>query len=1047
MATSARGGWAQALDVRPWERQRLGLACLLWGTITWGQALAGTALQSLFLFGSGVDRLPLLFVLYAVLMVPTAALYTLALERLGIARLFYVLLAVLGGAALGLRALIAALGPGVELLFVAYLAYLVLLNLGMLQFWNYATRLFDTLEAKRLLPVIGAAGSLGLLASGFTAAVLAGPLGTPNLLLVWALILLAAAIVFRLCQARLGNGAAEPVASSTAAPSGLRALTSHRLLRCLMAAGFLLILLLYLLDYQIADVYTRTFRDSDELTTFLGRFTSVLSLLGLGLSLWLVPYWMTRLGVRQVAMVVPLATVISSAALAFAYRLPSAMVAATTRQAVVGAFDDPVQNLLLGLSGPRLQARARALLRGVVVPLAVASAGLLLLAVRGRLETTRLGLLMLAVAGAYLVVSGLLRREYVRALVARLREGRLNLDDLPPGAVRLTPGEVQALAAELDDADPRTRAFLVEALGRLGGRQAFEAVRRRLADSTPAVRTAALDAIAAIGDGRAIPWVLPLLEDEVPAVRAAAVRAVAALRAPAGVRALVPRLADPDGAVRVAAAHALAAAGPDGERSGAIAALEALARGGAPRERAAAATALSALGLPLPVGTRAALLEAREAEVRQAAVELERPSDAELSLLVRALGDPAERVQRAASDRLIAAGEAACLPLVAQFPELPEPGAALALACLVRIGSPAQQEEVDLLVAEELRRAAWDTGPRLGLASAGRPAAYELLYIALEHAYRRARQHALALATARSSERLAREIAGQLASADARRRADAHELLLNLLPAHCRKALGELSDAAAAAKPSDPDALLAEYLEHPDAWVRAGAYYAAGRLGRADLLPRVRMVHADTPLLAALVAETRAVLTGLAASCRPVPAGAASAADPAAGATAAAGGRIDDRQAIKGAYAVLDQLLCLHKVPLFRELTLEQLQALSSLLEEREYLAGEQIVQEGDEGHELFVILAGGVRIVRGSGRQTVVLGELGPQDYFGEMALLAERPRAATVVAASNCRLGVLAKEHFLAVLSQQPEISLAVIQVLSNRLAEANDRLLSGR
>src|SRR5581483_7579290 len=321
----------------------------------------------------------------------------------------------------------------------------------------------------------------------------------------------------------------------------------------------------------------------------------------------------------------PLAERLARAALADP--LPSAILAATTRNAVVGAFDDPVQNLLLGLSGPHLQARARALLRGSVVPLAVAAAGLLLLAVRGRLETTQLGLLTLAVAGAYLAVSWILRQEYVRALVARIREGRLNLDDLPPGAVRLGQAEVQTLARELDDADPRTRAFLVEVLGRLGGPRALETVRRGLADSTPSVRAAALQAIATIGDARAFPWTLPLLADEVAAVRVAAVRAAAALGGPLGALAVAPRLADPDGEVRVAAAYTLAVHGPDGERAGALAALEALTGDGLPRQRAEAATALSALGLPLPAGTRAALLKASDAEVRRAAVELERPSD------------------------------------------------------------------------------------------------------------------------------------------------------------------------------------------------------------------------------------------------------------------------------------------------------------------------------------------------------------------------------------------------------------------------------------
>src|SRR5581483_5316962 len=234
MVARAQGAWARALEVRPWEWRRLVPTCLLFGTLTWGQALGGTALQALFFFGSGVENLPLVFVLSAVLTVPTTALYAVALERLGIDRMFWLLLAVLILAAVGTRGVLGAHGSAAEPLFAAYLAYLVLLSLGMLQFWNYASRLFDTLEAKRLFPLIGAAASLGLLASGFTAAALAGPLGTPNLLLVWALILIATGVVFRLCETSLGSGAAEPATAAATGAIGLRALTGHPLLRSLM---------------------------------------------------------------------------------------------------------------------------------------------------------------------------------------------------------------------------------------------------------------------------------------------------------------------------------------------------------------------------------------------------------------------------------------------------------------------------------------------------------------------------------------------------------------------------------------------------------------------------------------------------------------------------------------------------------------------------------------------------------------------------------------------------------------------------------------------
>src|SRR4051794_22848055 len=182
------------------------------------------------------------------------------------------------------------------------------------------------------------------------------------------------------------------------------------------------------------------------------------------------------------------------------------------------------------------------------MPVAVATAGLLLLAVRGYREWIPLGLVTVTVAGLYLVASWLLRREYVRALMTRIREGRVKLNDLPPGAVRLSPAEVRTLGEELDHADAPMRAFLVDALGRFGGRQALETLRRYLADPAPSVRVAALGAVATLGDAQALPWVIPLLADPSPPVRAAAVRAAVALGGPTAGPTIGLSLDDPDGA-------------------------------------------------------------------------------------------------------------------------------------------------------------------------------------------------------------------------------------------------------------------------------------------------------------------------------------------------------------------------------------------------------------------------------------------------------------------------------------------------------------------
>ena len=90
------------------------------------------------------------------------------------------------------------------------------------------------------------------------------------------------------------------------------------------------------------------------------------------------------------------------------------------------------------------------------------------------------------------------------------------------------------------------------------------------------------------------------------------------------------------------------------------------------------------------------------------------------------------------------------------------------------------------------------------------------------------------------------------------------------------------------------------------------------------------------------------------------------------------------------------------KVPLFESLTLDQLDAIDQLAEERDFLPGEVIVREGDAGGELFLLLDGarrGVPRPRDLATQER-LRAIAAVDYFGEMAILDDQPRSATVVA-----------------------------------------------
>jgi putative ABC transport system ATP-binding protein len=108
----------------------------------------------------------------------------------------------------------------------------------------------------------------------------------------------------------------------------------------------------------------------------------------------------------------------------------------------------------------------------------------------------------------------------------------------------------------------------------------------------------------------------------------------------------------------------------------------------------------------------------------------------------------------------------------------------------------------------------------------------------------------------------------------------------------------------------------------------------------------------------------------------------------------------------------------LRRTDLFKSLTPRQLTEIAEKLARRRLQAGETVVRAGENGEELFLIISGTVRVIRG-GRQAA---RLGPGDFFGESALLHGMPRNATVVAEEDLETYVLEKADLRAVLDASP-------------------------
>ncbi len=134
----------------------------------------------------------------------------------------------------------------------------------------------------------------------------------------------------------------------------------------------------------------------------------------------------------------------------------------------------------------------------------------------------------------------------------------------------------------------------------------------------------------------------------------------------------------------------------------------------------------------------------------------------------------------------------------------------------------------------------------------------------------------------------------------------------------------------------------------------------------------------------------------------------------------------------------------LAQVNLFAGLDEQSLESLEAFTFRRTFSEGEEIVEEGRTGNGLFIVLSGNVEVVKGlAGKSPQVLATLGPGEPFGEMALVGEWPRTASVRATEATECMGMDRWVFLTHLNKEPQLAVRMLQILAQRLAEANDKL----
>jgi HEAT repeat protein len=941
---------AGVLKVREGEGRTVALTVGTMAVAAAGLAIGQSGIDGLFFSRFGVRNLPVLYLIQGPLLFVASLGATAALVRVDRRRAFTA--APLALAALLILERLAA-ATGSSLVFpVLWLSVSVAILVQSLFTWGLAGLVTDTRQAKRLFPLFGAGSIAGAVLGGIVTKPLADALGAPNLLLVWAALLVGAfalgSAAVPTAHRALGPRHRQPARRPTSRPldeirKGLAHARRSSLVAALAAAAVCFSVLYYSVYLPFSAASVARYPSADALAGFFGLFSAVTTGAALVVSVVIANRLLSRIGVAAVVAILAVVYVVGFGVL-IATEAFAAIVAFRFVQMVLAqGLVSPAWEALVNVVPPSRRDQTRAFLNGGPTQVGTMIAGVLQLAGEHALSRSAVAAIGLAVAVVTVILSIRIRRAYTSAVVDALREGRPQVfgveGEEPFGGLVRDPTALRATLEAAADPDPRVRRVAVHALAEIGSPEAREALVRATSDPDPETRARALRGLA--GDQ--------------------------------GSMELARRsLSDPDAGVRIEAATAVLAAGPDPE---ADRTMRDLLEDPDPAVRAEAVESLVASG-----GADPSLLEDRlddpASMVRAAAVRAVAVSNPER--LVALLGDHELVVRAAAAESLASTATPEMLVASLSDPAL-APGALIALE---RLRAPTASAAVRAYALAEAAAAEADRAAASGAVTDGDEARALLRDSLVERGRRRAVNaiRAAAILSTPANARAVGTALEDLGSRDGAQVANALEAIESATDQAIVRPVLRLWEPLG--HTTGRNDVVERALGDQDPWIRACAELVRSREGRGDPV----MDEAEVTTL-----------------------------------------------------SVMERVLFLRKVSLFADLSPPDLKRVADVAEERAFGDDDTIAVEGETGDEMHVVVSGTVRVLRSTadgGELEIARRTSG--DAIGEMAVVTNEPRIASLVAAGDVRTLRIGRKEFESILRERPDTALGVIRVLSHRLAE---------
>ena len=980
----------QALSIKAGESWMASLMIGIMLFTSMGAALGGTGIEALFFARFGVEYLPYMFVGLGITSMILSFGFSAALGSLP-RRVLYVSIPLFITFVLILARLI--LFTKLSWLYPALWIGKEILNfLTGILIWGIAGVVCDTRQAKRLFPLFNASRILGQVIGGFVTGLLVNTIGIENLLLVWAGTMLLSFLLSRslLREQQLPS---LPTANPRQKQStlvhemqqGYQYVRRSRLMRWISLSAILFSILYFSISLPFSRAATEHYVDEENLAAFLGLFNGISTAAAFLASLFLANRLFARFGVMFCILVFTIIYLVGFAGLAL---FPVFLIIVSFRfvqMLWLSGIADPAYQAMFNVVPSERRDQVRTFIDGVPEQAGVFIAGAVLIIGEQTLAPQQLYIVGLIAAALCTFAIYRARGGYNEALVEALEAGNPHLfysEEQPFGGFRQDAGAIHAVLNGLKDSNPIVRRISAEILGHLSLPEAITPLLDGLGDSDMIVRASSLRALAQSKSNPDVERIAALLQDSEPDVRFEAVATLSVLSiSPSKLEAYFhPLLEDVDSRVSTRAASALLKVGCNVERAKTF--LRYTAALGDLSDRENAIIAMGEWG-----DTEAFNFLVNELKDPVLPIRIWRVILISLTHMSSSGATP-HLVEALGHPDVSIRDEAANL--------LGQIGPGTMVHVLVALQNPTQEEGALLALQhlprppdrpiEEYGRAAvsraveYDSLKR-GVGSEGSNEAVKLLSESLQ---KKSNEHGIRALRAIGllGDREAMSLAIEILElSNSTHRANVIEALESLNTRR-RTIIQPLMKLWEEESSFDGRVDWKRLIADNDPWIRDCALFAAHSLGELKM-------------------ENIATLS------------------------------------------LMERILFFKRVPLFADLSPRDIKQVATMAEEVSFSNSDLIVRQGEVGDVMFIIASGEVSITSNKNQKEVELARRKSGEYVGEMALISKEPRSATVTAVGEVRTLAINQKSFESLLRDRPDVSLAVIQVLCERLKEADQKL----